>query len=267
MRDDVRKYYARFDEWARLESPAGRLELRCTLALFDRHVPAPCRVLDLGGGPGRQALELARRGHRVTLADLSPVLLDEARRRAAAAEVELDAIDEVDAVDLGRYAEASFDAALVLGPFYHLVERADRERAARELRRVLAPAAVALVAYLPRAAGLAGLVERAASRPEQVPAEVLRAALETGVFRNATDSGFQDGWYPRTAELEELFVAADFDVLEAVSLLSVADRIADSLEALGPETRAVADELLDGLSRERGVVDVCGHAVLVCRAV
>lgn len=49
----------------------------------------PGRALDVAGGVGRHALWLARRGWRVTIADLSRVGLDEARRRAHQAGVKL----------------------------------------------------------------------------------------------------------------------------------------------------------------------------------
>src|SRR5688572_22458894 len=105
--DRVRAYYGAFDEYQRLESPEGKLELRRALELLDQHLAPNSRVLDLGGGPGRYALELARRGNRVVLADLSPQLLDQARARIAAsdASANIESIDEVSAQDLGRYAD------------------------------------------------------------------------------------------------------------------------------------------------------------------
>ena len=50
----------------------------------------PGRALDVAGGVGRHALWLAKRGWRVTIADLSRVGLAEARRRARQAGVKLD---------------------------------------------------------------------------------------------------------------------------------------------------------------------------------
>lgn len=77
--EDVKKYYAAFDEWARLERPMGRLEFERTLGYLNQFLPAPCRVSDLGCGPGRYTIALAKAGHCVTLADLCAVQLEIAR--------------------------------------------------------------------------------------------------------------------------------------------------------------------------------------------
>ena len=49
-----------------------------------------------------------------------------------------------------RYNKNSFDAVLSMGPFYHLPDPADRERAADELLRVLQPGGLAFGAFLTR---------------------------------------------------------------------------------------------------------------------
>jgi SAM-dependent methyltransferase len=52
------------------------------------------QVLDLCCGPGRHAVEFARRGYKVTGVDKNREYLKEARRRAAAEETEIDFIEE-----------------------------------------------------------------------------------------------------------------------------------------------------------------------------
>jgi S-adenosylmethionine-dependent methyltransferase len=52
-----------------------------------KYVKPKSRILDIGGGPGRYAMWLAKHGHRVVLADLSPELLAIARTKLAEADV------------------------------------------------------------------------------------------------------------------------------------------------------------------------------------
>ncbi len=54
---------------------------------------APRSILDLACGPGRHAVEFAKRGYQVTGVDRSPYLLSRARQRAAAAGVEVEWVE------------------------------------------------------------------------------------------------------------------------------------------------------------------------------
>jgi SAM-dependent methyltransferase len=84
-------------------------EVNFFLALFA--LPGGSRILDMGCGIGRHAVELAKRGFRVTGVDLSRGMLDEAARRAREAGVELDLVQS----DATRFESAEpFDAAICL---------------------------------------------------------------------------------------------------------------------------------------------------------
>jgi ubiquinone/menaquinone biosynthesis C-methylase UbiE len=94
------------------ENPLLSAMRQRTIAAVRHHVPAGSRILDLGCGPGTDAETLARHGYWVVAIDGAPRMVDEARRRIAAAGVvdrvavhhlgieELDALptDWVDAV-------------------------------------------------------------------------------------------------------------------------------------------------------------------------
>ncbi|HSR99623.1 MAG TPA: methyltransferase domain-containing protein [Kofleriaceae bacterium] len=263
--DKIRAYYASFDEWGRLDSPEGARELTHALEILADKLPPGARVLDLGGGPGRYAIELAKRGHRVVLADLSPALVEVARQRVAEAAVTLEAFDIVHAADLGRYADQSFDAVLAFGPFYHLVAEAERRQATAEIRRVLAPHGQAFIAFIPRLAGVIALIDRAANRPAQVPDATLRAAADTGAFLNPTTSGFQEGYYPHPSEIEELFAAAGFQIDDMLSLRSITNDRAHHVARLEPAARAEVERLARALCRRPEIIATCGHALLVVR--
>lgn len=264
--DKLRAYYAAFDEWGRLDAPEGARELARALEILADKIAPSSRVLDLGGGPGRYAIELARRGHRVVLADLSPDLLEAARRRVAEADLPgVESLDVVNATDLGRYADESFDAVVAFGPFYHLVAAGERRATAGEIHRVLVPRGQAFIAFIPRLSGLIGLLDRAASKPAQVPDAVLRAAADTGVFSNPTSAGFQEGYYPEPSELEQLFAASGFRVEDMLSLRSIAHERAHQLARFEPTVRDEVERLARALCRRPEIIATCGHALLVAR--
>jgi S-adenosylmethionine-dependent methyltransferase len=266
--DRLRSYYSRFGEWERLDAPEGALEFRRACSMLDAHLHPRSRVLDLGGGPGRYAIKLATDGHHVVLADMSVTLLEAARQRVAqlgplAGVVE--SIDEVNATDLRRYPVHAFDAVIAFGPFYHLLSGEERASAAREMWRVLRPQGLAFVAFIPRLSGIAGLLERAAMFPEQVPAGTLTTAATTGVFRNGSASGFQEGYYPTLAEVQSLFEAAGFGIVDAVSLRSIASRLEAKVARLPAPVVAEVERLMEDLARDPAVIANGGHAVLVVR--
>jgi SAM-dependent methyltransferase len=95
-------------------------------------------VLDYGCGHGMAAVVLARRGARVTGFDLSDGYVAEARRRAAANEVEATFL-QADAESL-PFEDRSFDAVWGSAILHHL----DLRRAGAELRRLLRPGGVAV---------------------------------------------------------------------------------------------------------------------------
>ena len=145
------------------------------------------------------------------------------------------------------------------------VSEVERLQSARELARVVRPDGLAFVAFIPRVSGVAGLIERAARRKGQVSAETLRVAATSGVFRNDSDTGFQEGYYPRAGELEALLRAAGFEVLTTISLRSVAHRLEHELTMLDPAVRTEAEAVLAVMSTWPEVVASSGHALVIAR--
>jgi SAM-dependent methyltransferase len=97
-------------------------------------------ALDLGCGPGRHAVPLARRGFRVTAVDLSPFHLGRARERAAAAGVAVELVQ----ADMRTFVRAgAFDLALSLfTSFGYFDDPGDDLRVLRNVHRSLRPAGV-----------------------------------------------------------------------------------------------------------------------------
>ncbi|MBQ1122659.1 class I SAM-dependent methyltransferase [Streptomyces sp. B15] len=146
---EVMNFYAStVDESVRLSASAdGRLEMLRTQELLRRHLPpAPASVLDVGGGPGAHARWLVKDGYAVHVVDPVPRHVDAARQVATTAELG-------DARDLHE-PDAKYDAVLVLGPLYHLLERSDRDQALAEAYRVVRPGGLIAAAGINRYASL-----------------------------------------------------------------------------------------------------------------
>jgi S-adenosylmethionine-dependent methyltransferase len=135
-------------EWCRLDEPLGQIEFASTLRLVDKYFPSAGRVCDIGGGPGRYYVVLAQRGYRVTLVDLSDRLLERGKVALRDAGVSAERVVLSDACELSELPSDHFEAGLLLGPLYHLVDESKRLAALAELRRVLTPGGIGIVAYL-----------------------------------------------------------------------------------------------------------------------
>jgi SAM-dependent methyltransferase len=95
------------------------------------------RILDLACGHGRHALELARRGYRVTGLDLSEPSLALARENAAAVQLELGFV-RGDMRDLPW--ESEFEAVLnMFTAFGYFEDEQDDQRVLEQVARVLRP--------------------------------------------------------------------------------------------------------------------------------
>lgn len=271
--DAVREYYARFAEreWQRLSNPDdGAIEFALTCRALERHLPASGVVLDIGGGPGRYAIWLAEHGYRVVLADLSPELLAIAQARIDQAGVgsSIKAIVEADVRDLSRWTDDSFDAVLALGPFYHLPESADRNRAATEMVRVLKPGRPALVALMPRYALLRRTMVIADERQHLLEEDWLSQLCERGVFENDRPGRFNAGYGVRPEEVAQFFERFDLITLEVLGLESLSAGIQSEVGGLAEEDPAMFElvlSLLDEAASDPAILGLCNHLLYVGR--
>jgi ubiquinone/menaquinone biosynthesis C-methylase UbiE len=137
-------------EWTRFEdgrTPAPSLDVH--LDRLRRIVKTGDRVLDVGAGPGRFTIELARLGAQVSVADLSTGQLELNREHVEAVGLEERVSERVqaDVLDLGRWEDASFDATVCFGgPLSYVVDRAEEGLA--ELVRVTKPGGHVLVSVM-----------------------------------------------------------------------------------------------------------------------
>lgn len=101
--------------------------------------PQPGRLVDLGCGTGRHALEFAARGFDVLGVDLSREMLAQLQTKAREARVDVAAL-RANLCDLGGLPEASFDHAILMYATLGMIPAAeDRDRVLRQARRLLRP--------------------------------------------------------------------------------------------------------------------------------
>lgn len=269
-KESVRDYYAAFgeNEWQRLTWPEGVIEFTVTTHALNRHLPPQGRILDMGGGPGRYSIWLAQRGYTVVLADLSPHLLDIARDKITQAGVQSQIEDVVvcDACDLSRFEDDSFDAVLCLGPFYHLIVPADRERAAAELVRVLKPNGTAFVAFMPLYTFLRRTLALKDEQHHLAQPEFVSRLMNEGVFMNDVANRFNAGYGVHAQEVAPFL---EQHGLKTVALLadtgfaaSQAQQLAELAES-DPKAYETAIEIIVSTADDPSILGASIHLLYV----
>jgi len=148
------------------------------MSVLATHLPPAAEIGDIGGGNGAVAFDLADRGHRVRLVDLTPELVSDALRRNRSARYPLRGIGVADARAL-PWPDESLHVSLMLGPLLHLRIAADRHRALSEAYRVLRPGGVLVAQAFTLMAGLRYLLTH---HPEAISSFDAQAYRASGCF-------------------------------------------------------------------------------------
>lgn len=209
--EDVVRYYEEFAEESRLDSGPSQLEFERTKEILADVLPRlPAKIIDVGGAAGRYSAWLAGRGYEVHLVDISPRLVEQARKLSATLEKPIASLSVADARRLPQ-ADGFAAAVLIMGPLYHLTSGADRNTALAEAHRVLAPSGVVVVAVISRyASALDGLARKLAIDPAFV--RMRDRDLRDGQHRNETDRAdyFTTAYFHRPEDIRAELQAAGF---------------------------------------------------------
>ena len=266
--NDVVAFYALGGERDRFDVGAGALEFARTRILLGRFLPpSPAVVADIGGGPGRYAIWLAERGYSVHLVDAVPLHIDQARE--AARTLTRGALVSAEVGDARALAlpDESVDAALVLGPLYHLVTQSDRVQALAEARRVCKPGGVVLGAAISRFASvLDGLVNGYLDDPTF--AAIAQRDRVDGQHRNPTDDRryFTTAYFHHPSELAAEFTMAGLSHEATLAIEGPGWLLADLDARLADEERrAQLLEILAAIEADPSLLGASAHLLAVGR--
>ena len=144
--DEIRRFYDS-DPLAEWERIAGRPEFLLTSRILSRYLKPGMKILDLGGGPGRYAVFFAKLGCDVTLADLSGENVRFAEEKAQENGVTIRAM-QADALTADQTIDGEFDAVLLMGPLYHLLQEKSRVRAMEASLNLLKPGGILAASFI-----------------------------------------------------------------------------------------------------------------------
>lgn len=252
-------------EWTRFDDGrTGIVSLEIHRHYLTRFVRRGDRALDVGAGPGRFTIELARLGADVSVADISPGQLELNRAHAESAGVTVRERVVADVCDLSHFDDQTFDAVVCYGgPLSYVLDRADD--AVGELMRVAKRGAHVLVSAMSLVGSFLHGLPIVLQQRTQLGPRALEDVLRTGVIGPELSGGHLTMRLFRSRELRELFARHPCELV-AISASTLSDRTHHELVAsLDEETRdaLVAAEI--ELAAEPGAVDAGSHMIIVVR--
>jgi ubiquinone/menaquinone biosynthesis C-methylase UbiE len=220
--EKVIQYYNKFDEWGRLDREP--IEFLVNSHFIRSYLPAHGHILDNGAGPGKYSIALAQAGYQVTLADLTPRLVEFAKLKVKeeGLEQQFNGFHVADATDLSTFSDEQFDATLMLGPLYHLQTEEDRINAVNELRRVTKKGGCVFVAFMPRIRHLTtSLMLPEMWKPNHTVLGI-SGFLETGAFNHSDEGRFTGAYYFNIEEIKPFMESLGFESVKLISSGSIA---------------------------------------------
>jgi len=250
------------EEDSRLER--HQLEYDLTWRYLTRYLPPSGSVLEVGAATGRYTLALCRRGYSVTAVDLSAALLERCRRRLAAERLHGQArLVVADARDLHAVPDTAFDAVLLMGPLYHLVDEEDRRQAVCEATARLRSGGVLFSAFLSRLGVLGDLMMRAPDWIER--ADEVRSLLATGRRPDDAPKGGFRGYFARVSEIRELHERLGIQTVVLAGVEPAISADDESYNKLQAPHRDLWLDLLFEVSSDETTVGASRHLLYVGR--
>jgi len=269
MTDDIRDiadYYNKDpqEEHRRLEE--HQLEFDLTWRFLDTTLPPKGEILEIGAGTGRYTLGLVQRGYAVTAVDLSEENLKACKAYLAQAGVK-DKVQFIlgDARYLHNVPQKEFDAVLMMGPLYHLVEKSDRQMALREAYTHLRPGGVIFSAFISRY-GIWGDILKNVPELIEIQKEV-RSVLTKGRDPEDWPKGGFRAYFATVAEIALLHEALGFETLKVVGVEPGISADDESYNKLEGERRKLFLDLFYEISAEPTIVGASRHLLYIGRKI
>jgi len=261
---DIAAYYNRnpASEHRRLEE--NQLEFELTWRFLDAYLPTNGNILEIGAGTGRYTLGLAQRGWHITAVDLSEEVLKECQKYLNNAGFQ-ENVDYIlgDARNLSMVSQKDYDAVLMMGPLYHLVEKSDRQMALREAYNRLRPGGVIFSAFISRYGILGEILKYV---PDSIDdQEQVISVLTKGRDKQDWPKGGFRAYFARVEEIIPLHEDIGFETIKLAGVEPAISADDESYNVLKGERRELWLNLLYEISDQPSIIGASQHLLYIGR--
>jgi S-adenosylmethionine-dependent methyltransferase len=259
---DIRRFYDESVEKEDARLGRHSLERDMTWRYLDKYLPRRGRILEVGCATGAYTIPLAKRGYSVTAVDFSTNEIEVCRQKARAERLEGKVSCLVaDARDLSDITGNDFDAALVMGPLYHLIREEDRLTALEQAHRHLKKGGLIFTTFISRY-GIWNDVIR--DYPDWVESEKMVKRLFTAGADIETSPGSQvfRGYFATPEEIPSLHQKAGFKML-ALAGIETAGMRDDIYASVSGRRQQRWLDLLFSISAQPSIIGAANHILYV----
>jgi SAM-dependent methyltransferase len=252
-------------EWDRMTgSAASRVSMELHRRLLARFIEPGARVLEIGAGPGRFTIELARLGAKVVVSDISPVQLELNERMVAEAGAESSVEDRfvLDVTDLSAIRDGSFDAVVAFGgPLSYAFEAA--EAALGGCLRITRPGGFVVAGVMSLLGSLRNHLAGVAEEMSLFGAEVIDTMVRTGQQRHVPHQCRMFRW----SEIADMVtrLPCELEVVSASNAISLGDPDALDWFERDPDRWRQLLRWEEELTKEPGILDGGTHILFAVR--
>jgi ubiquinone/menaquinone biosynthesis C-methylase UbiE len=273
-RSIIEKFFDAYglSEWERLvDTPRDHISLHIHTHYLRQYIRKGDEVLEIGPGPGRFTIELAKLGARISIVDVSAtqLKLNEEKVREAGLEDAIQWRKQMDIINLSGVPSDSYDACVVYGgPISYVMENAGK--ALGEVFRVTKKGGHIFLGVMSSIGTWQLYVEAVLDLVEKLGVERMQQLFEDGNItgRLSENSGHHCHMY-RWSELKALLerYSCEIVVASACGLLSNSLHTEERLrmEMEKPETWKAFLKWELEFSREPGAIDGGTHMIAVLR--
>jgi S-adenosylmethionine-dependent methyltransferase len=239
-----------------------QLEHDLTWRYLNQFLPPRGRILEIGAATGTYTVELAQRGYALTAVDLSAALLEVCQERLVEKGVDKNVrLVVADARNLSEVSGEPFDAAMLMGPLYHLVEKRDRMLALKEAYERLHADGIIFSSFISRLGILGDLLKEI---PDWIEDHVkVKSFLQIGKRPAGYPRGGFRGYFARAREIAPLHEAIGFETLVVAGLEPAISADDESYNKLQGKQRQLWLDLFQEVSLERSIIGASRHLLYI----
>ncbi len=239
-----------------------QLEFDLTWRYLNCYLPAQGSILEVGAATGRYTLELVKRGYRLTAVDLSAAQIEVCRKSLADQGLERQVhLVVADGRHLGGGVENGFDAVLLMGPLYHLIEETDRKLAVKVVYDKLRSGGILFSAFISRFGIMGDLLK---NFPGWIEKQTdVRSVSAKGKYPDDYPRGNFRGYFAQVSEIAPLHEELGFETITVAGVEPGISADDESYNKLQGKQRQLWLDLFFEMSTEKSILGASRHLLYI----